>query len=381
LHFFQSCAEIDTVTRGVTPVSPGRGPLSLPRAKRWRGTAISSAPETPAAAGSQTAGSQTAGSQTAVVTAGAAAQAPAENFPVALRLLPERYRRHLMAVYTFARTVDDIGDEALPAAAAGRPAPAAAGRPAPAAARPAAAPARPAPAADQNDGATAAERIRLLDELDDDLARLYRGESPRLEVIGQLAATVAACGIPAQPLRDLIQANRQDQIVRRYQTFDDLTGYCELSANPVGRLVLHVFGAYSPRRAALSDHVCTALQLAEHWQDVAEDYQNGRIYLPAEDLARFGVTEQALAGPAAGPEVRALMSFQVARASALLSAGSPLIATLRGAARVAVAGYVAGGRAALAAIEAAGYDVLAATPRPARPRLLAELARAYTRGR
>ena len=366
------------MTRGVTPVSPGRGPLSLPRAKRWRGTAISSAPETLTAAGSQTAGSQTAGSQTAgsqtaVVTAGAAAQASAENFPVALRLLPERYRRHLMAVYTFARTVDDIGDEALPATAAGRPAPAAA--------RPAAAPARPAAAAGQNDGATAAERIRLLDELDDDLARLYRGESPRLEVIGQLAATVTACAIPAQPLRDLIQANRQDQLVRRYQTFDDLTGYCELSANPVGRLVLHVFGAYSPRRAALSDHVCTALQLAEHWQDVAEDYQNGRIYLPAEDLARFGVTEQALAGPAAGPEVRALMSFQVARASALLSAGSPLIATLRGAARVAVAGYVAGGRAALAAIEAAGYDVLAATPRPARPRLLAELARAYTRGR
>jgi squalene synthase HpnC len=258
-----------------------------------------------------------------------------------------------MAVYTFARTVDDIGDEALPATTAGQ----------------------------QDSSDQTAERLRLLDEVDDDLGRLYRGETPRLEVIGQLARTVTECAIPAQPLRDLIQANRQDQLVRRYQTFDDLVGYCELSANPVGRLVLHVFGAYSPRRARLSDHVCTALQLAEHWQDVAEDYQNGRIYLPAEDLDRFGVTEQALAGPPAGPAVRALMSFQVVRASALLSAGSPLIAALHGAARVAVAGYVAGGRAALAAIETAGYDVLAATPRPAKRRLIAELARAYTRGR
>jgi squalene synthase HpnC len=241
--------------------------------------------------------------------------------------------------------------------------------------------AAPVPAAPAGANGQAAERLRLLDELDDDLARLYRGDAPRLEVISQLAPAVTECGIPAQPLRDLIQANRQDQLVRRYQTFGDLTGYCELSANPVGRIVLHVFGAYSPRRATLSDHVCTALQLAEHWQDVAEDYQNGRIYLPAEDLDRFGVTEQALAGPSAGPELRALMSFQVSRASALLSAGSPLIGTLRGAGRVAVAGYVAGGRAALAAIQAAGHDVLAATPRPAKPRLIAELARAYTRGR
>src|SRR5947207_2353996 len=186
---------------------------------------------------------------------------------------------------------------------------------------------------------------------------------------------------PGPPLRDLIQANRQDQLVTRYQTFDDLAGYCELSANPVGRIVLHVFGAYSPRRAALSDRVCTALQLAEHWQDVAEDLRAGRIYLPLDDLGRFSCTERDLAAPTAGPGVRALMAFQVARASALLSAGSPLIATLRGTARLAVAGYVAGGRAALAAIEAAGYDVLAAAPRPGKRRLLAELARGYARGR
>jgi len=298
--------------------------------------------------------------RTAVITAGAAAQAGAENFPVALRLLPARYRRHLMAVYRFARTVDDIGDAALPATAGPVTAPAGGAH-------------RP--------GDQAAERLRLLDDLDDDLGRLYHGQAPRLEVIGQLAATVAECGLPSQPLRDLIQANRQDQLVSRYQTFDDLAGYCELSANPVGRIVLYVFGACTPRRAALSDHVCTALQLAEHWQDVAEDLRAGRIYLPLEDLERFGCGPRDLAEPAAGPGVRALMSFQVARASALLSAGSPLIATLHGAARLAVAGYVAGGRAALAAIEDAHHDVLAATPRPGKRRLLAELARAYTRGR
>jgi squalene synthase HpnC len=309
--------------------------------------------------------------RTAVITAGAAAQARAENFPVALRVLPGRYRRHLMAVYRFARTVDDVGDAALPPTAAT----------ADGVQPPGGRPQEDQPRDGQPVDDQAAERLRLLDELDDDLGRLYRGQTPRLEVIGQLAATVAECGLPSQPLRDLIQANRQDQLVSRYRTFDDLVGYCELSANPVGRIVLYVFGACTPRRAALSDHVCTALQLAEHWQDVAEDLRAGRIYLPAEDLERFGCTPQDLAGPVAGPGVRALMSFQVGRASDLLSAGSPLIATLRGAARLAVAGYVAGGRAALAAIEHAHYDVLAATPRPAKRRLAAELARAYARGR
>ena len=326
---------------------------NLPGPQRSAGTAMSPASE-------RARGGSPADTRTAVITAGAAAQAGAENFPVALRLLPARYRRHLMAVYRFARTVDDIGDAALPATAG-----------------PVTAPAGGA----QRPGYQAAERLRLLDDLDDDLGRLYLGQAPRLEVIGQLAATVAECGLPSQPLRDLIQANRQDQLVSRYQAFDDLAGYCELSANPVGRIVLYVFGAYTPRRAALSDHVCTALQLAEHWQDVAEDLRAGRIYLPHEDLERFGCRPRDLAEPAAGPGVRALMSFQVARASALLSAGSPLIATLHGAARLAVAGYVAGGRAALAAIEDAHHDVLAATPRPGKRRLLAELARAYTRGR
>jgi squalene synthase HpnC len=192
---------------------------------------------------------------------------------------------------------------------------------------------------------------------------------------------VAQCGLPQQPFRDLIEANRQDQAVTRYQSFDALLAYCTLSANPVGRIVLHVFGVASPQRQILSDRVCTALQLAEHWQDVAEDLRAGRVYLPQEDLARFGCAERDLAAPQAAPQVRELISFEEQRARVLLDRGAPLIGTLRGAARVAVAGYVAGGRAALAAIAAADHDVLRATHRPRKRRLATEMLRAYATGR
>jgi phytoene/squalene synthetase len=146
-------------------------------------------------------------------------------------------------------------------------------------------------------------------------------------------------------------------------------------------MVLYIFGAATPERIKLSDSICTALQLAEHWQDVAEDLANGRIYLPAEDLARFGVTEADLAEPSAGPAVKNLMGFETDRARQLLDEGAPLVGTLRGAARLAVAGYLAGGRAALAAIRTQGYDVLSATARPRKPRMAAELVKAYARGR
>jgi squalene synthase HpnC len=287
-----------------------------------------------------------------------AGRAAGENFPVALRLLPARRRANLMAVYGFARTVDDIGDEAPPE-----------------------------------------QRPRLLGELEADLGRLYArygrtdagpggdkgaggdGEEPRSRVVRALAPTVADCAIPMQPFLDLILANRQDQVVSRYQTFSALLGYCRLSANPVGRIVLYVFNSFTPARAELSDSVCTALQLAEHWQDVAEDLGAGRIYLPAEDMDSYGCSEQDLAQASAPPSVRALMAFETARATAMLYAGAPLIGMLRGAARLAVAGYVAGGRAALAAIAAAGHDVLRATPRPGKRRLARELILAYARGR
>ena len=279
------------------------------------------------------------------IGAAAGAQASGENFPVALRLLPARYRGHLQAVYGYARAVDDMGDEAPPG-----------------------------------------ERAALLDDLEADLGRLYHfqgagGAPPRLGVVRALAPLVAERGVPQQPFLDLIQANRQDQIVSRYATFDDLVRYCELSANPVGRIVLYVFGAVSPDRLVWSDQVCTALQLAEHWQDVAEDYRAGRIYLPAEDLARFGVGEADLAAATTPAQVRELMAFEVRRARMLLDQGAPLVGNLRGAARVAVAGYVAGGRAALAAIKGAGYDVLRVTPKPRRGRLVREVLTAYAAGR
>jgi squalene synthase HpnC len=278
-----------------------------------------------------------------VITCQAGAKAADENFPVALRLLPGRHRQHLAAVYGFARSADDMGDEAPPG-----------------------------------------ERLRLLDELDADLSRLYAGpggETPRLGVIQALAPAVTQCAIPAQPFRDLIQANRQDQEVTRYQTLDELLDYCRLSANPVGRIVLHVFGVATPHRERLSDLVCTALQLAEHWQDVAEDLRAGRVYLPGKDLAAYGVTEADLAARSASPRVRALVAFEVRRAGDLLDQGAPIVGTLRGFARAAVAGYVAGGRAALAAIKASDCDVLAATPRPRKLRVAAELLRVYVTGR
>jgi phytoene/squalene synthetase len=145
--------------------------------------------------------------------------------------------------------------------------------------------------------------------------------------------------------------------------------------------VLYIFGVATPERIALSDNICTALQLVEHWQDVAEDLANGRIYLPAEDLERFGCTEADLAAPTAGPAVRELIRFETDRAARMLDSGAPLVHTLHGAARLAVAGYLAGGRAALAAIRAQEYDVLRGTPRGRKPRLAAELVQAYVRGR
>jgi squalene synthase HpnC len=292
------------------------------------------------------------------------ANAPGENFPVALRLLPARHRRHLTNLYFFARLTDDLGDEARPGGygGAGSP-PVSGGFPG----------GRPP--------GIAHFRLRLLDELAADVDRIYSGGTPQSPVMLAMAETVRECDVPAQPLLDLIQANRQDQKVTRYPTYPDLERYCELSANPVGQIVLYIFGVATPERIALSDNICTALQLAEHWQDVAEDLGNGRIYLPGEDLERFGCTEADLAAPTAGQAVRQLMTFETDRASRLLDQGAPLVGTLHGAARLAVAGYLAGGRAALAAIRGQHYDVLAGTPRGRKPRLAAELVKAYLRGR
>lgn len=246
-----------------------------------------------------------------------------ENFPVALRLLRRAQRRHLLAIYGFARLADELGDEA------------------------------------------GGDRLALLDELERELDRVYSG-SPRHPLMQRLAPTVHELALPDAPFRRLIEANRRDQRVRRYPTFEALRGYCELSATPVGHLVLHVFGAATPDRIDLSDRICTALQLAEHWQDVAEDLARGRVYLPAEDLTRFACTEDHLRAAVACPAVRELMYFEVERARSLLRAGAPLLDALAGRARLAVAGFIAGGHAALDGIGRCGYDVLGRTPRTRR---------------
>jgi squalene synthase HpnC len=289
---------------------------------------------------------------TAEVSLAVAAKASGENFPVALRVLPGAWRAHLTALYGFARLTDDLGDEPLP----GLP-----------------------PGADPE--TVRAIRLRLLDDLQKDVAKIYDGGQPELPAIQALQQAVNACGIPRQPFDDLIQANRQDQLVTRYATYDDLAKYCELSANPVGQVVLYIVGGATPERLRLSDSICTALQLVEHWQDVAEDLANGRVYLPQEDLARFHVTEADLARPAAGLDVIKLMTFETDRARQLLNTGAPLVGTLRGAARLAISGYVAGGRAALRAITTAGYDVLRQTPKPAKTATLTGLVSCYVRGR
>jgi squalene synthase HpnC len=290
----------------------------------------------------------------AQVSLAVAAKASAENFPVALRVLPKRWRAHLTALYGFARLTDDIGDEPLP----GMP-------------------------ADATPETITATRLSLLDELQGDVARIYDDKAPEpdLDAIKALKRTVRDCAIPAQPFYDLIQANRQDQLVARYDTYQDLEDYCKLSANPVGQVVLYIVGAATPERIAASDSVCTALQVIEHTQDVAEDLANDRIYLPRQDMDAYWVTEADLAKKTAGPQVRELVKFEADRARRLLDDGAPLVGTLKGAARLAIAGYVAGGRATLKAIEAGGYDVLRATPRPGKADTLAMMASCFIKGR
>jgi squalene synthase HpnC len=268
------------------------------------------------------------------------AQARSENFPVASRLVGARRRAHLLAVYGFARLVDDAGDEA------------------------------------------GGDRLALLDAIEDDLDRIYAAaERPEHAVLRALAPTVEALELPAWPFRRLIEANRRDQVLERYPSFEALLDYCQLSAAPVGELVLHIFGAATPERIRLSDRICAALQITEHLQDVAEDRRRGRVYLPAEDLERFGATDDDLLARVPSPAFAALMAFQVARARALLDDGAGLIRRLGPGGAVAVGGFVAGGRAALAAIAAAGYDVLGGRPRPTRAAFAASLAATLGRRR
>jgi squalene synthase HpnC len=274
-------------------------------------------------------------------------KAAGENFPVAPFFLPRAWRTDLMAVYGFARLVDDIGDGDL---------------------APGGADARllGVPAEDAED------RLRLLDAFEADLERVFSGE-PRHPLLRRLRPTVRRCSLTPEPFLGLIAANRQDQLVKRYETYDDLLAYCELSANPVGRLVLGVTGTSTPERIRLSDAICTALQIVEHLQDVAEDLGRDRIYLPAQDMKRFHVQEADLATKTAGASVRALVAYEAQRARGLLNEGAPLVGSVHGRLKLLLAGFVAGGRAAIHAIAAAEYDVLPGPPKPGKLQLLREV--------
>ncbi len=255
------------------------------------------------------------------------ARSGGENFPVALRPLPRRLRHHLGAIYGYARLVDNLGDE------------------------------------------YPGDRSAALDWLERQIDDLYAG-SPRHAVFCRLAATVRDFDIPRTPFDGLLAANRLDQTKSSYADWGELLAYCELSANPVGHLVLAVFEAATPDRVAASDAVCSGLQVLEHLQDVAEDAAAGRIYLPVDDMERFGCTPADLAAEVAGESLQELVAFEAARARDMLEGGRALVASLRGYARLAIAGFVAGGLAGLDAIEAAGFEVLSTTRQAGTVRLL-----------
>jgi squalene synthase HpnC len=252
------------------------------------------------------------------------ARARGENFPVASLLAPRGARPHLRAIYGFARLVDTIGDEAE------------------------------------------GDRIALLDELDAEL----HGE-PRTDVMRRLHATIAACSLPLEPFERLIEANRCDQTTTRYATWELLREYCTYSADPVGRLVLGVYGrADDPELVARSDDVCTGLQLVNFVQDPPRDLALCRVYLPQEDLRRFAVVDDDLAGPWS-ERVAALLAFEASRARPLLERGLGLAELLGGRAGRSVALFSRGGLAALDALARAHYDVFSGRPAPSRLRLVA----------
>jgi len=220
--------------------------------------------------------------------------------------------------------------------------------------------------ADQLGDEAPGDRLAALAALEAELQRAFEGRA-RHPLLRALEPTLRARALPREPFLRLLEANRLDQRVCRYASFDALLGYCALSAQPLGRLVLHVFDAHTPENGACADAICNALQVAEHLQDVAEDFARGRIYLPAEDLARFGCRESDLGrrGPAT-PALRRVAACQAARARQLLCTGEPLLARLAGGARLAVAAFAGGGHAALDALERAGWDVHSPRLRPRR---------------
>jgi squalene synthase HpnC len=247
------------------------------------------------------------------------ARAAGENFPVVSLLAPKHARPHLRAIYGFARLVDNLGDEAE------------------------------------------GDRPALLGELERELEG-----TPHTEIMRRLQMTIEACELPLEPFRRLIEANRIDQRKTRYADWAEVREYCTYSADPVGRLVLGVYGrAGGPELVRMSDAVCTGLQLVNFIQDPPRDLALGRVYLPQDDLARFGVSDSDLAGPLT-ESIVTLLRFEGERARSLLEEGLPLAKKLGGRPGMSVALYARGGLAALAALERAGWDVFGGRPAPTR---------------
>jgi squalene synthase HpnC len=250
-----------------------------------------------------------------------------ENFHVASWLLPKRLRPHFHSIYAYCRISDDLGDEV----------------------------------------GNHAQALVLLDIWGEQLDACYRGEA-RHPVFVALRETIRICDIPKEPFADLLTAFRQDQSVTRYASMDDVLAYCRNSANPVGRLVLYACGFSDEERFALSDETCSALQLANFWQDVREDFARERIYLPQDAMTAAGVDEATIANRQATPAFRALMREQIAFTRTMFARGAKLIGMVDRELAVDLDLFTRGGLEILRAIEARQYDVLSARPTISKPR-------------
>jgi squalene synthase HpnC len=246
-----------------------------------------------------------------------------ENFPVASILMPARLRPPVTVIYAFARSADDFADEG---------------------------------------DVPPAERLAALDAYRAELDRIEAGAAPQTPLFERLAAVIAEFRLPVQPFRDLLDAFSQDVVKTRYASFAEVMDYCRRSADPVGRLMLHLYGEATPVNMQQSDAICSALQLVNFWQDVAIDWRKDRVYLPQEDLARFGVTEDQIAAGRTNDAWRALIAFEVGRARAMLHSGAPLARALPGRIGWEIRMILQGGLRILEKIERVRGDVFRHRP-------------------
>ena len=247
-----------------------------------------------------------------------------ENFPVASVLLPAHLRPAVKAIYAFARSADDIADEG---------------------------------------DATPSQRLAALAAYDEALDDIDASRPPTDPMFAVLADVIRTYRLPLAPFRDLLSAFRQDVVTARYQGFDGLLDYCRRSANPVGTLMLHLYDAATPKNLRDSDAICSALQLINFWQDVAVDWKKQRIYLPLDDLDRFGVSEQDIASANAGTAWQALLQFEINRARTMMLSGAPLARRLQGRIGWELRMVVQGGLRILERLEQAEGDVFTRRPK------------------